>query len=43
MTNFDKIKKYYEKGIYKISHIKAFVKANKISIEEFTLITGEIY
>ena len=43
MTNFNKIKRYYEKGIYKISHVRAFVKANKLTIEEFTLITGEIY
>lgn len=43
MTNFEKIKKYYEKGIYKIEHLKVFVKAKKLSIEEFTLITNETY
>lgn len=40
---FDTIKKYYYKKIYKKAHIKVFVKAGKLTEEEYMLITGEEY
>ena len=42
-TYFETIKKYYDKKIYKKAHIKAFVKAGKLTEEEYKLITGEDY
>ena len=40
---FDTIKKYYDKKIYEKAHIKAFVRAGKLTEEEYTLITKEVY
>lgn len=43
MSNLEKIMKYYKSGKYTKAHIRVFVKAGKISKEEYTLITGEQY
>ena len=40
---FETIKKYYKKGIYKKAHLNQFVKAGKLTAEEYKLITGEDY
>jgi uncharacterized XkdX family phage protein len=39
--NFDKIKKWYDMGIYKIPQMKVFVQKGQITAEEYKLITGE--
>lgn len=42
--NFEKIKGYYEKGLWNKSRVYAVVgKATGITAEEYELITGEIY
>lgn len=38
---FDKIKKYYDKGLYNKNHIIAFVKTGTVSYDEYELIVGE--
>lgn len=43
MSIFEKIKYYYDKKIYKKSHIAAIVKAGKLTPEEYKEITGEDY
>lgn len=45
MTTFYKelVKRYYTKGIYSIEDVKTFVRANKLTPEEYQEITGEIY
>lgn len=43
MNWFDKIKKYYDKGMYTDQDVKTFVECGKITPEEFTLITGVEY
>ena len=37
----EQIKKYYKKGIYKLSQINAMLEAGKITDEEYAYITGE--
>ena len=37
----EQIKKYYQKGIYKISQINAMLQTGKITDEEYTYIVGE--
>ena len=42
--NFDKIKKYYEKGLWSIERVRAVVgKALGITAQEFEEITGQPY
>lgn len=40
---FEKIKKFYDEGIYKKNHVKNFVKKGVITPEEYKEITGEDY
>lgn len=40
---FERIKKYYEKGIYKDSHIAIFVQKGVITEEEYKEIMGKDY
>lgn len=40
MNWFNKIKKFYEKGIYNIEDVRVFVMSNKITKLEFKKITG---
>lgn len=39
----EKIKRYYEKKIYTNEDVKIFVKGNKITEEQYKLITNEDY
>lgn len=42
--NFEKIKKYYDSGLWSIERVRAVVgKKTGITIEEFYEITGEEY
>ncbi len=41
--DFDKIKQWYDKGIYKKSHVRMMVEKGKITAEEYKEITGEDY
>lgn len=42
--NFNKIKKYYENGMWTKAQVRAVVgKANGITINEYELITNEVY
>lgn len=40
---FERIKTYYEKGIYKIAHLQKLVKSGAITEAEYKEITGEDY
>ena len=37
------VKRYYDMGIYSKEDVKKFVKAGKITAEEYEQITGEAY
>lgn len=37
------VKRYYDKGIYDESDVALFVRAGKITPEEYEMITGEPY
>lgn len=37
----DKIKRYYELGIYKEKHLQKFLEKNVITLEEYNKIKGE--
>lgn len=43
MNWFEKIKRYYDKGIYINDEVKVFVKGNKITEDQYQEITGEDY
>ena len=44
MSNkFEKIKSYYERGMWDISRVRNAVVKGWITAEEFFMITGEIY
>lgn len=43
MTNFERIKYYYDKGWATITQLRQYVQYNVISPEEFEEITGELY
>ena len=43
MTKFEKVKYYYEHGLWDITRVKNAVKMKWITEEEFSLITGEDY
>lgn len=43
MNWFEKIKRYYDKGMYTNDGVKVFVKGNKITEEQYKEITGEEY
>lgn len=38
---FEKIKKFYRKGLYTKTQVKNFVKKEVITAEEYEIITGE--
>lgn len=40
---FDKIKNYYDCGLWSLARVKNMVIKNIITEEEYTLITGEEY
>lgn len=40
---FDKIKKYYDDGLWSISRVRDAVEKGKITAEEFEEITGQPY
>lgn len=40
---YDKIKRFYDFGLYNKAMVKNFVKKNVISAEEYETITGEAY
>lgn len=37
------VKRFYDKGIYTAENVAVFVKANKITVEQYKEITGEDY
>lgn len=41
MTNFEKIKEYYAKGIYKERHIKAFLDKGVLTKKEYNEILSK--
>lgn len=41
--NYDKIKKYYDRGIYTEKHLKVFVEKGQITPAEYEEITGKPY
>lgn len=40
---FQKVKSYYDKGLWNIHRVHDAVEKGWITVEEFTLITGEDY
>ena len=42
-ANFNKVKNYYDKGLWSIERVRKAVEKGWITEEEFTLITGENY
>lgn len=40
---FDKVKKYYDDGLWKLKRVKDAVKQKWITSEEYEIITGEVY
>lgn len=43
MTKFEKVKYYYDNGLWNISRVRNAVVKNWITAEEFEEITGESY
>lgn len=43
MNNFERIKRYYERGLYTLKHMRGFVLAEAITAEQYHDITGEDY
>lgn len=37
------VKRYYDKGIYSKENVKVFVRAGKITAEQYKEITGDTY
>lgn len=40
---FKIVKRYYDKGIYSKENVKVFVRAKKITAEQYKEITGDTY
>lgn len=40
---FKIVKRYYDKGIYTKENVKVFVRAKKITVEQYKEITGDTY
>lgn len=40
---FKIVKRYYDKGIYSNEDVAKFVRARKLTLEEYEKITGEAY
>lgn len=43
MSNFEKVKYYYEKGWAKVAQVKMYVQYGVITAEEYQTIVGEPY
>ncbi|MFJ5625454.1 XkdX family protein [Peribacillus loiseleuriae] len=43
MTWYDRIKKFYDEKLWTLSMVEDGVKCGKITIKQFTTITGEPY
>lgn len=43
MTDFERIKMYYDKGWATKAQVAKYVQYGKITPEEYELITGEVY
>lgn len=43
MNWFDKVQRYYDGGYYTLDQVKVFVKAGKITKEQYKEITNEDY
>lgn len=43
MDWFEKVNRFYQNGYYTNENVKSFVKAEKITEEQYKLITGEDY
>ncbi len=41
--NYNKIKKFYERGLYSNEQIAQFVEKRQLTAEEYELITGEAF
>ena len=41
IKELEKVKKFYEKGVYKLAQINAMLSAGKITEEEYRYIVGE--
>ena len=39
---FEKIKKYYDMGLYKLSHLEKLLSAGAITQDEFNKIKGDV-
>ena len=37
------VKRYYDKGVYTVDNVKSFVRAGRLTEEQFKEITGEDY
>lgn len=42
-ANYEKVKNYYDRGLWNISRVRKAVEKEWITAEEFTEITGEPY
>lgn len=40
---FDKVKKFYDLGLYTKDQVRKFVEKNKLTEQEYKIITGEDY
>ncbi len=40
---FEKVKRFYEMGLYSAGTVAAFVRKGRISAEEYEAITGQTY
>lgn len=40
---FEKVKKFYDMGLYSNAQVAQFVKKGRLTAEEYQTITGEIY
>jgi hypothetical protein len=43
MSVFERVKKYYDKGIYDKDHLIALVQAGKLTTDEYNMIAGESF
>lgn len=43
MNMFRIVKRYYDRGLYTKQNVAVFVRAGKITPEEYTQITGDVY
>lgn len=43
MNMFKIVKRYYDKGIYSKENVATFVRAGKLTAEQYEQITGDVY